>query len=321
MQAICFDGKKMTLRDDLPEPIPQPGEALIKVRKAGVCRTDLEILKGYMGFVGIMGHEFVGEVIDGPAELRGHRVVGEINCLARTDAQPAPAEGPVPPRNHDPARTVLGIDGRDGCFAEYVALPAENLHRIPDDVDDDAAVFVEPLAAACRILEQVDVAADDRIAVFGDGRLGLLCSFVLRTVSERVTLVGHHRSKLALAGKRDIATALSEDVDAAGQFDIVVDATGKADGFTAAVAAVRPLGTMVLKSTVAAEAGMNLAPLVINELTVIGSRCGPFETAVAMLADGEVDPRDMITGRFPLRRGCDALRAAAKENIKVLIDV
>jgi threonine dehydrogenase-like Zn-dependent dehydrogenase len=224
------------------------------------------------------------------------------------------------PKNHDPARTVLGIAGRDGCFANYLTLPAENLHLVPDTVDDDAAVFVEPLAAACRILEQVEVKADDRVAVFGDGRLGLLCGFVLATRAEHVLQVGRHSDKLALAGKRGLATALADDLDAGEPFDIVVDATGKADGFTAAMAAVRPLGTLVLKSTVAAETGMNLAPLVINEINVVGSRCGPFDAAIDMLAEGLVDPRDLITGRFPLSRGVEALHAAAGENIKVLID-
>jgi threonine dehydrogenase-like Zn-dependent dehydrogenase len=316
MKAIFFDGNEATLREDCPRPAVGPGEALLKVRTAGVCRTDLEILKGYMGFRGVMGHEFVGEVVEGPADWLGRRVVAEINCLS-PDATPRDL-----PKNHDPNRTVIGIVGRDGCFAEYVAAPVENLHAVPDNVDDDAAAFVEPLAAACRILEQVSIASDDRVAVFGDGRLGLLCGMALRTCSEHVLLVGRHASKLALAEKRGIMTAFAEDIAAAARYDIVVDATGKADGFAAAMAAVRPLGTLVLKSTVAAETGMNLAPLVVNEVTVVGSRCGPFDRAMAMLAAGEVDPRDLITARHPLAEGLAALDAAASgDNIKVLIDV
>ncbi len=316
MRGLVFDGQNPRFCDDLPQPQPGPGEALLKVRAAGVCRTDLEILKGYMGFAGVMGHEFVGEVVDGPADWQGRRVVGEINCLA-ADLPPGEL-----PKNHDPRRTVLGIAGRDGCFAEYVALPVGNLHAVPETVPDEAAVFVEPLAAACRIFEQLRVDGSDRIAVLGDGRLGLLCSFVLRTWSDHVLLVGRHEAKLELAARRDIATTTEADFDTSGGFDIVVDATGSPEGFAAAMAAVRPLGTLVLKSTVAAETGMNLAPLVIDEVTVIGSRCGPFQPALDMLQRGEVDPGDLVTARYELADGVDALQAAGDgSQVKVLIDV
>jgi threonine dehydrogenase-like Zn-dependent dehydrogenase len=316
MRAVVFDGQAPRLCDDLPRPCPAAGEALLKVRTAGVCRTDLEILKGYMGFAGVMGHEFVGEVVEGPAEWQGRRVVGEINCLAQ-DLPPGEL-----PKNHDSRRTVLGIAGRDGCFAEYVALPVENLHAVPEEVADEAAVFVEPLAAACRIFEQLRVDGSDRIAVLGDGRLGLLCSFVLRTWSDHVLLVGRHEAKLQLAARREISTVLEKDFDAASAYDVVVDATGSPEGFAAAMAAVRPLGTLVLKSTVAAETGMNLAPLVIDEVTVIGSRCGPFQPALDMLQRGEIDPCDLVTARYELLEGVDALRAAADGGqVKVLIDV
>lgn len=315
MRGLVFDGQTPRFRDDLPDPQLAEGEALLKVRMAGVCRTDLEILKGYMGFAGVMGHEFVGEVIQGPDEWQGRRAVAEINCLA-ADLPPGKL-----PRNHDPRRTVLGIVGRDGCFAEYVSLPVANLHAVPDSVSDEAAVFVEPLAAACRILEQIDVNSDDRVAVVGDGRLGLLCSCVLRTRSDFVLLFGRHRHKMNLAEPRGIATMDAEAIETAERFDIVVDATGSPDGFAAAMAAVRPLGTLVLKSTVAAETGMNLAPLVINEIRVIGSRCGPFEPALSMLREGEVDPRDLITGRYPLANGIEALQEAGSgEQVKVVID-
>ncbi|MFW6132487.1 MAG: MDR/zinc-dependent alcohol dehydrogenase-like family protein [Planctomycetota bacterium] len=317
MRAVVFDGCKPTLRDDLPEPEPGRGEALLAVRVAGICRTDLEILAGYMGFTGVMGHEFVGEILAGPCAWTQRRVVAEINCpcgacdMCRRGAS-----------NHCRNRSVLGIDRRDGVFAERVVVPAANLHDVPDSVADDAAVFVEPLAAAFRILEQVDVTSASRAVVLGDGRLGQLVARVLRGRAGELLLVGRHGGKLALASRCGIATASADEFTPDAGADIVVDATGTPEGFAAALAAVRPQGTVVLKSTFAADSGLNLAPVVIDEVTVVGSRCGPFDRTIRALAAGEVEVTDLVSARYPLSDAPAALDAARdRENLKVLIDV
>jgi len=315
MLAAVLDGE-IALREDYPEPSPGRDEALIGVRVAGICSTDLEILRGYMNFTGVIGHEFVGEVIAGPREWTHKRVVAEINCpcghceFCRRRM-----------RNHCPSRTVIGIDGRDGAMAERIAVPAANLHEVPEGVSDDEAVFVEPLAAALRILEQVDVAGAS-VLVLGDGRLGQLAARVLNGRAGRVLLVGRHRGKLAAAEYRGIATRLVDNFVPVADVDVAVDATGAASGFDLAMRAVRPQGTIILKSTTAAESGMNLSPLVINEITVVGSRCGPFDAAIEELASGRVEVADLIGARFPLARCAEAFEAASSgENIKVLIDV
>ena len=316
MRAIWFDGETPLLRDDLPTPVAAPGEAVVAVRLAGVCKTDLEILKGYMGFVGVLGHEFVGEVVEGPGEWLGKRVVAEINC-----ASPGTRGAPREVRNHDPERTVLGIDGRDGCFAERIAVPVENLLAVPDHVTDEQAVLVEPLAAAFEIAEQVDLSSFASAVVLGDGRLGLLCAMVLAGGIADVTVVGKHPGKLALAARRGIPTVLLDDYAPAKDAPLVVEATGSAAGLDLAMRAVRPRGTIVLKSTIAAESGVNLAPLVIDEVTVVGSRCGPFDVALSALADGSIDPTDLITARYPLSEGQRALGAAEDgRNLKVLVE-
>jgi threonine dehydrogenase-like Zn-dependent dehydrogenase len=312
MRALVFDGA-CRLREDWPEPEPGPDEALIAIRLAGVCRTDLEIVKGYMGFRGVLGHEFVGTVLQGPPEWAGKRVVGEINCpCGRCDLC---VRGlPTHCRN----RTVLGIAGRDGVFAERVALPAANLHAVPDAVDDRQAVFVEPLAAAFQILRQVRFASGDEVVILGDGRLAQLAARVLCTQPLRLRVVGKHAGKLRLAEQR-VPVVQLEDYRPAASADVVVEATGRPEGFELAMRAVRPRGTIVLKSTFAAEGGMNLAPLVIHEITVVGSRCGPFDAALAALAKGEVEVRDLVSASFPLARAEEAMQAAAGGSLKVLI--
>jgi threonine dehydrogenase-like Zn-dependent dehydrogenase len=324
----------------VPVPRPGPGEALVRVRLAGVCATDLEIVKGYMGFHGILGHEFVGVVESlgsprrsGEARIRpGQRVVGEINLPCGTC--PTCRRGL---ENHCPRRTVLGIVGKDGVFAPYVTLPAANLHPVPDAVPDEAAVFTEPLAAALRILEQVEVKPGMRVAVLGDGRLGLLCAMVLARAAARtgestggpraprgasVTLVGRHPEKMRLVAPLGVRTVPARHRGALQRsFDLVVEATGRAEGWDTALALVRPRGIVVLKTTVHDQRPWNPSPLVIDEVTVVGSRCGPFQEALEWLEQGRVDPRALIAARYPLARAPEALREAARPGrLKVLIE-
>jgi threonine dehydrogenase-like Zn-dependent dehydrogenase len=316
MQALFFDGETLRLTEKQPRPTAGDDEALVRVRLAGVCSTDLQILAGYMGFTGVPGHEFVGEVADGPAHLAGRRVVGEINYAC--------GQCPACRRRmgrHCPHRRVMGILGADGAFAEYLAIPVANLHVVPDAVADEAAVFTEPLAAAFSILEQVTVAPGDDVVVLGDGKLGLLCAQVLAGTGASVTLVGKHEQSLSLVADRGVATTL---VDAwtpdSAAADCVVEATGSPTGLALAAAAVRPRGTLVLKTTVAGEHRLSLAPLVINEITVVGSRCGLFPPALQALTDGSVAVTPLIDATFPLADGAEALARAARPGVrKVLI--
>ncbi len=316
MLALVYDGN-VTLHTDYPDPDPGEDEALIAVRTAGVCATDLEITKGYMGFRGVMGHEFVGEVIDGPGAWKHKRVVGEINCICGAcDLCTAGLS------SHCRNRTVIGIDGRDGVFAERVALPVRNLHEVPDAVTDEQAVFVEPLAAALQIIRQVQLDAAASVVVLGEGRLGQLVARVMKHTGVELVLVGRSAAKLEAAEKVGIRTALLDTFVPRKDTDVVVDASGSPEGFGLAMRAVRPRGTIVLKSTVAAESGMNLAPLVVDEITVVGSRCGPFPAALRVLAGGEIDVSALISKRFPLSQAPAALRAAANPDaLKVLLDV
>ncbi len=320
MRALRFDGERLAVHE-VPEPTPPPGEALVRVRLAGICNTDLELTHGYMGFVGTLGHEFVGEVVAlGPASEAapvtvGQRVVGEINAVC--GACPACRAGLG---RHCPARTVLGILGRDGAFAEYLTLPVANLHPVPDAVPDEDAVFVEPLAAAFEILEQVAVRPTDQVVVLGDGKLGQLVARVLAGVAGAVTVVGHHPSKLTLLEAAGIATRTEPPPERA---DVVVDCTGRAAGFAIALRLVRPRGTLVLKSTVAARPGdppIGLAPLVIDEVTVVGSRCGPFPPALAALASGRIAVASLVSAAYPLAEGVAAFAHAAQPpTLKVLL--
>jgi len=313
MRALHFNSE--LILTDAPTPVPAEGEALIRMLAAGVCRTDLEIVQGYMGFTGILGHEFVGEVeqCTGKPEWEGKRVCGEINL--------APwAENSVRQR-HDPKRTVLGILGKDGCFADYLTLPVVNLVEIPESISDEEAVFVEPLAAAFEILEQVELDPEDRIAVIGDGKLGLLCAQVLRLENDDVTLIGKYRSKLVIAEKQGVAALHIDELEAvANAYDIVVDATGRPEGLTTSLRLVRPRGVLVMKTTTATPPDFNLAKIVIDEITLIGSRCGQFSPAVDALKQGAIDVKSMIEARYPLERGLDAFEHAARPGaLKVLI--
>lgn len=314
MRALVWDGTRAAVAER-PEPRAGAGLAVVRVTLAGVCNTDLELTRGYMAFRGVLGHEFVGVVHDGPPAWRGRRVVGEINFAC--GACPTCAAGLG---RHCPARRVMGILDADGAFAEYVAVPVANLHAVPDGVADEAAAFCEPLAAAFEILEQVPAAARARCVVLGDGKLGLLAAQVLAAAGSPVLAVGRHDEKLAVLRRRGIATTRLEAWDRA-PVDLVVEATGSADGFALAVAATRPRGTLVLKSTVAHAAPLDLTPVVVNELTVVGSRCGPFAPALDALARGTVEVRSLVSARLPLGAGVEALRRAAQPGmLKVLVE-
>ncbi len=314
MRALHFDGSEVRVAE-LPEPQSCDESVLVRVLLAGVCNTDLEIAQGYMGFRGVLGHEFVGSVEYGPEEWRGQRVVGEINFAC----QSCPICGQGLQR-HCPSRRVMGILEADGCFAELVRVPAANLHPVPDSVPDEAAVFTEPLAAAFEILEQVHVEPGRDCVVLGDGKLGLLVAQVLHQAGARVLAVGRHPEKLRILEKRDIETCLASDFR--GELaSLVVEATGSAEGFEQAVAVTRPRGTLVLKSTVAESPGTNLAPLVIDEITVVGSRCGPFPPALRALETRAVDVSSLMTDRLPLARADEALRRAGEPGVlKILIE-
>jgi threonine dehydrogenase-like Zn-dependent dehydrogenase len=315
MRALVWDGHAAGVVER-PEPLPSPRMALVRVALAGICNTDLELVKGYMDFRGVLGHEFTGTVEDGPVEWRGRRVVAEINFAC--DNCPSCHRGL---QRHCPARRVMGILDADGAFAEYVAVPVGNLHLVPDGVDDDAAVFAEPLAAAFEILEQIHVTPATKCVVLGDGKLGLLIAQVLFQAGADVLAVGKHIDKLAILRARGIKTVLAAEWDRTAA-DLVVEATGSVAGFATALAATRPRGTLVLKSTVADTDRLNLAPLVINEITVVGSRCGPFPDALRALASGEVNVSALLSAELPLSDGPAALAAAGRsENLKVLLDV
>ena len=310
-----------------PQPRLRPGWALVRVRLAGICNTDIEILRGYHNFHGTLGHEFVGDVV-GVASARdkswiGRRVVGEINlaCAGLGFLKMCSyCRRGIP--THCARRRVLGIIGHDGAFAEYLALPVVNLHRVPAAIPDDAAVFTEPLAAACEILEQVDVRAHREACVLGDGKLAQLIARVLRTTGLRVVMIGKHASKLRLARLAGIATAQSGSraPRRANAFTLVVEATGSPSGLAMGQQITAPRGTLMLKSTFHGTAPVETWPIVVKELTVIGSRCGPFPPALALLRSGRVDPRPLISRIFALKDAAKAIRYAQQRGVmKVLL--
>ena len=315
MKALRFMGGRLRL-DEIARPATD-GEALVRVTKSGICNTDVEIVRGYAGFEGTIGHEFVGVVEESrKPELIGKRVVGEINagcgncsvCLAGD------------PR-HCPDRTVLGIKGRDGAHAEFLQLPDVNLVQVPDSVSDEQAVFAEPLAAAYGITEQVEVSPETRVAVIGDGKLGILCALSLGLVSNEVTLIGRHASKLSVAERQGIEGVIS--VDAAkliSMFDVVVEASGSEGGFATALDLIRPRGKIVLKSTFQGMPTWEAWRVVVDEITIVGSRCGRFRPAVELLADGKIDVTPLISDDLPLAEGVAAVAEAQKKGVmKVLL--
>jgi threonine dehydrogenase-like Zn-dependent dehydrogenase len=315
VRGFWLEDRRLRVRDDLPVPEPPPGEARIRVTLAGLCHTDVELTRGYYPYRGVLGHEFVGVVERAPADPRweGRRVVGEINATCGT-CETCRAGRPT----HCERRTVLGIVNRDGAFADYLVLPIANLHAVPDGVTDETAVFTEPVAAAFEVLAQVPIAPPDRVVVFGDGKLGQVIAQVLATTGCELTVVGRHPRKLAHLAARGIAT--QTDPPPPRRADAVVECTGRREGLQAALAAVRPRGTLVLKSTFAGETSVNLSAIVVDEIIVVGSRCGPFEPALAALGSGAVAVAPLIDARFPLADAAAAIaRAQVPGTLKVLL--
>jgi alcohol dehydrogenase len=316
MRALVYD-PRLRLVTDRTSPEPTPDQALIRVLLAGICNTDLEITRGYMGFRGVLGHEFVGRVERASdAAWIGRRVVGEINCAC--GACPTCLRGEA---SHCPDRTTLGIDRRDGALAEYCLLPLRNLYRVPDGVTDRQAVFVEPLAAALEITDRAHVRPTERVVVIGDGKLGLLVAQVLRLTGCDLLAVGHHARNLAILAGQGIDICLEDAVPAeAPQADLVVDCTGHPSGFALARRLVRARGRLVLKSTFQGINQVDLTALVVDEVTLIGSRCGPFAPALRLLSQGAIDVDSLVEAEFPLEQGLAAFeRAGARGALKVLV--
>jgi len=315
LALYCGADRKVSLRE-LPQPKPGPGEALIRVTLAGVCGTDLQILRGYHDFQGVLGHEFVGVVAGPPgSSWLGKRVVGEINVscgdcdLCRKGLT-----------RHCRTRRVIGIKDRDGAFAPYLTLPEANLLAVPRQVEDEAAVFTEPLAAALAAVDAVPLPRKTPVLVVGDGRLGLLISFALALSEAEVHLVGHHRDHLSLAQPYGVATFLEKDLPP-GDYAVVVEASAAAAGLDLALARVQPKGTVIMKSTYAARYPLDSANLVVPEVRLIGSRCGPMGPALRLLARGLINHRALIDRRFPLSQGIEALEWAQRPGVlKVLLE-
>jgi threonine dehydrogenase-like Zn-dependent dehydrogenase len=333
MLALHWDGRELRFNPSYPTPMSRIDDrrsmiasatarrsassesqtALVKVHLAGICSTDLQILRGYMSFTGVPGHEFVGSVREGPGDFIGKRVVGEINfgcgeCdFCRRDLS-----------RHCPKRSVMGILNADGAFAEYVSVPVANLHLVPENVSDEEAVFTEPLAAAFEILTQIQLNPGDDVLVLGDGKLGNLCAQVLRLTGAKVTALGKHADKLALIKKSGVRTILLSDWQP-HQFDVVVEATGSSSGLELALGVVRPRGTLILKSTIAGKHEVSLAPIVVNEINVIGSRCGPFPDALDALAEKRVSVTPLIEKIYSLTEGVEAMRHAAQSGARKVL--
>lgn len=317
MKAVVFD-EELKLVTDYKKPVPKEGEALVKVTMAGICNTDYELTKGYMGYKGILGHEFVGvveEVNGNDKSLLGKRVVGEINCgcgVCEWCHQGL--------ERHCPNRETLGIWRKDGCMAEYVAMPLDTLLVVPENVTDEQAVFVEPLAAGLEIVEQLHIQPIQKVVILGDGKLGLTTALALNAHNLDVILVGKHQNKLDIAAAQGVRTKLLADFEIKKEYDFVVEATGSISGFETALNLTKPRGTLVLKSTVAASKEFNLAPIVIDEIRVQGSRCGRFAPALRLLASGKIDFNPLISGVYSIDKAIEAFEKNKEGGVlKVLI--
>jgi len=304
LRALWLENRQLRIRDDVPRPMPSSGEALVRVLVAGICNTDIELTRGYYPFTGTPGHEFVGE-------WEGKRVVGEINAVCHACEA---CRGGRP--THCERRTVLGIKDRNGAFAEYLTLPAENLHVVPDEIETADALFTEPLAAALEIQEQVSIDRNDRVLIVGDGKLGQLVAQTLALTGCQLTVVGRHREKLDLLRRRGINTADAPK----GKFDIAIECSGNESGFALARAALRPRGTLVMKSTYAGNLTFNASSVVVDEITLIGSRCGPFAPALRLLAEKAIDVRSLLQATYPLRDAVTAFEHAQRSGtLKIVV--
>ena len=321
MKAVVFNDKEgLVLKTDYTKPIPQKGEALIKISMAGICNTDAEIIKGYMEYSGVLGHEFVGvveEVNDADKSLIGKRVVAEISYGCEKPDCPWCA---VKNYRHCPDRHTIGIWRKDGCFAEYITLPTNILFEVPENVPDEQAVFVEPLAAACEITEQLHIEPTHKVVVLGDGKLGLTTALTLNAQNLDVTLVGKHQNKLDIAKAQGVKTMLLDELKVSNNFDVVVEATGSVSGFETSLNLVKPRGVLVLKSTIATGKELNLAPIVINEITVLGSRCGQFGPALRLLKNNRIDFKPFISKIYSIDEAIKGFEAnREKDSIKIIL--
>ena len=315
MQALWLENNKIDLRG-VPGP-HKPDEALIKIRKAGICSTDLELVKGYYPYTGILGHEFVGEVVQAEdTSWIGQRVVGEINVFCNQCEQCLNGRP-----THCEKRTVLGIVNRDGTFAEFTQLPIANLHRVPDSVPDEMAVFTEPLAAALEIQQQIQIKPTDRVLLVGAGRLGQLIAQTLALTACNLRVVARHAHQQSLLKRRGIRVIAEEEIQP-WRWDVVVEATGSPGGFALARKAIRPRGTLVMKSTYKGEMSVNFSSLVVDEINIIGSRCGPFAPAMRLMETRQVDPTVLIAEEYKLEEALKAFERAAETGVlKVLVEI
>lgn len=321
MRALVFNNK-LELKQNFEKPTPKENEALIKVKLVGICNTDYEITKGYMGYNGILGHEFVGvvEEINGEDKsLLGKRVVGEINLGCKNcDYCAKDLE------RHCPNRQTLGIFNKDGCFADYVTLPLSNLLEVNEKINDETAVFVEPLAAALEILEQLHIKPYEKVCVLGDGKLGLITALALNASNVDVTLVGKHQNKLDIAKEQNVKTMLLENLKQEDNksFDVVVEATGRVSGFETSLSLVKPRGVLVLKSTIATGKELNLAPIVIDEITVLGSRCGQFAPALRLMEKNVIDFSKLVSAKLSFDDAVLGFEKNKEKNtIKILLEM
>lgn len=320
MKAVVFN-KELKLVNDYNKPVPKEGEVLIKTRMAGICNTDLEITKGYMGYNGVLGHEFVGNVVQTGSSkdnnLIGKRVVGEINCGCNQDSWCAQGL-----QRHCPNRQTLGIWQKDGCFSEYFTLPVENILEVPNTLSDEEATFVEPVAAAMEILEQLHIRPCDKVALLGDGKLGLCIALVLNALNINLTHIGKHQNKLNISKNAGVKTMLLDEIkqNDMKSYDIVIEATGSTGGFETSLSLTKPRGVLVLKSTIAAKEGLNLAPVVIDEITVLGSRCGQFAPALKLMGEKRLDIKPLISEIYPIDKALEAFeKNKSKDILKVLL--
>ena len=327
MRAVIFDPGVPARRDfpqaglafkpDYPDPTPGDGECLVRVRLAGICATDLQIPQGYASFRGVLGHEMVGTVVSGSASWRDKRVACEINCVCgRCEMCQAGLA------NHCTQRTVMGISDRDGCFADLVAVPERNLHEVPEALSDEQAVFIEPLAAAYQVLAQCSIEKRMTVSVVGSGRLGLLVAQAVATTGCKLTVIGRNPKTLQLCEKMGIQGIHVDELIRRSDRDVVVECSGSPDGLDIAMSLVRPRGTIVLKSTFAEPGRLNLAPIVVNEVTLLGSRCGSFPDAISALAREAVEVRSMISRVYPIENAVEAFEASQQpQNVKVLLKI